>query len=97
MKKAVFIIAAAALILLAAAAPALAHHGGGMMYKNNTHWNDQCFVSESGSCVYAENCTNGEDCQNDCHFTCMKNAKEERGQTTTAGHHMRGAHHAGNR
>ncbi len=91
MKKAVFIITAAALILLAVAAPAMAHHGNGMMYKNNTHWNDQCFVSENGSCIYAENCPNGVDCQNDCHLNCLKS------QTTPAGHHMRGMHHSRNR
>lgn len=86
MKKTAFIVMAAALILLAAAAPALAHHAGGMWYKNNTCWNNQCFVSENGVCIYAENCPNGGICQNDCHFNCMKTAGDETIRTPAGGH-----------
>lgn len=85
---------AAALILLTAAVPVTAHHGDGPVYRNNA----QCFDSENGFCLYAENCPNGGDCRNDCHLTCMKNAEEGHRQTTAFGRHMHGAHgHGRNR
>ncbi|TDQ71263.1 hypothetical protein [Methanimicrococcus blatticola] len=109
MRKATLIIMAAALILLAAAVPALAYHGSNM-YKNNTCLNNQCYVSENGSCIYAENCPYDGDCQNVCHLNCVNNncvnnVREERNQQTnqqinqqaSAGHHRHGAHHGRNR